>query len=73
MKPQELVAVGDAPLVASPNGAVSRRFGFYRLSVLFEPRQYFRAVVDFQDPLNFRYLFTVGPTGFEYDPDYVIP
>lgn len=34
---QELVSVGDAPLVPPPDAAVSRRFGLHGLSVLLEP------------------------------------
>ena len=73
MKPKELVAVGDAPLVAPPDAAVSCRFRFDVLSVLLKSPQYFRAVVDFQDPVNFWCLLVVDPTGFEYDSNYVIP
>ena len=43
------------------------------LYVLLESPQYFRAVVDFQDPVNFLCLLGVDPIGFEYDSDYVIP
>lgn len=72
MESQELITIGYTSLVSSPNGAVSCGFSFHRLSVLLEPRKYLRAVMDLQNPMNFRGLLDVGPTGFEYDPDDVL-
>jgi hypothetical protein len=72
VEPQELITIGYTPLVSPPNGAVSRSFSFHQLSVLLEPREYLRAVMDLQNPMNFRGLLVVGPTGFEYDTDDVL-
>lgn len=71
VKSEKLVPVGDAPLVSSPNGAVSCCFGLHRLSVLFKPGQYFTAIMDLQDAVNFGGVSVVGPAGFEYDSDDV--
>lgn len=69
---EQLVAVRYAPLVAPFDGAVSGGFGFDELPVLFEPGEYFRAVVDLQDSEDLRILFFVGPTCFEDDVDDVL-
>lgn len=66
VEPQELVTVGNAPLVSSLNGAVSSRFGLHELSVLLKPREYLGAIVDLQNPMDFRVPRLVGPTRFEY-------
>lgn len=68
VKPQELVAVGHAPLVASPDSGLQ----FDALPVLLEPGQYFRAVADLQDPDNVRGFDLTGPARVEYDLDDVL-
>lgn len=67
MKPQKLVAVGDAPLVTVARGA-TRRPRFHRFAILFETGQDFLAVVDLQNPMYFRRILPIHPARFEYDP-----
>lgn len=67
MEPHELVAVGDAPLVAAARGDVTRSLGLHCLAVLLEPGEDLGAVVDLQDSEDPWELTGLGPTRLEYD------
>ena len=71
MEPHELVAVGEAPLVAAAR-AVSRGPRLDGFAVVLEPGEDLLAVVDLEDPDYPGELSGLGPTRLEYDLDYVV-
>lgn len=73
MEAHELVAVGDAALVAAAReGAVTRRLGLDGLAVLLELGEDLGAVVDLEDAGHVGEGFGFGPTRFEDDLDDVV-
>lgn len=73
MEAHELVAVGDAALVAAAReGAVTCRFGLHDLAVLLELREDLWAVVDLEDAGYGGGGFGFRPTRFEDDLDDVV-